>query len=68
MALEIRYSKHARQQMVERGISAREVEEGITKGAKHLQQPDKIISDYRYYSVVYKKRGNTCYVITVKPR
>ena len=68
MALKIKYSKHARQQMVERGISEREVQEGIAKGAKSLQHPNKILSAYRYYTVVYKKIEDTCFVITVKPR
>jgi len=68
VALEIKYSKHAREQMIERGISEREVEEGIRCGAKRLQQPNKILSEYRYYVVVYKKINNTCFVITVKPR
>ena len=54
--------------MVERGISEREVEEGIKRGAKRLQKPNKILSEYRYYVVVYKKVNDTCFVITVKPR
>ena len=68
MPLKIMYSKHAREQMVERGISEREVEEGIKKGAKCLQYPNKILSDYRYFTVVYKKIDDVCFVITVKPR
>lgn len=54
--------------MVGRGISEKEVEEGIKKGAKRLQPGNKILSEYRYYAVVYKKVENTCFVITVKPR
>lgn len=68
MSLQIKYSKHAREQMIERGISEREVEEGITRGAKRFQLPNKILSEYRYYTVVYRKIGDTCFVITVKPR
>ena len=64
----IKYSKHAREKMIERGISEAEVEEGIKSGAKRLQKPNKIAADYRYYCVVYKKIGDTCFVITVKPR
>jgi hypothetical protein len=37
--------------MIERGISEQEVEEGIRKGAKRLQKPDRILSDHRYYCV-----------------
>jgi hypothetical protein len=63
------YSKHAREQMILRGISEREVEEGIRKGAKRFQPQGKILSDFRYYCVVYKKINQDTYlVITVKPR
>tara|TARA_Y100000310_G_scaffold151291_1_gene150888 strand:+ start:26212 stop:26421 length:210 start_codon:yes stop_codon:yes gene_type:complete len=68
MPLKIKYSKHSREKMVERGISEYEVEEGIRKGAKRLQHPDKILSEYRYYTVVYKKIEDVIFVITVKPR
>lgn len=54
--------------MVERGISESEVREAIKQGSKHLQNPDRIVSDYKYYSVVYKKIGNFLFIITVKPR
>lgn len=54
--------------MVERGISEREVEEGIRKGAKRLQKGNRILSEYRYYTIVYKKVDDTYFVITVKPR
>ena len=64
----VKYSKHAREQMIARGISAKEVEEGIKRGSKQLQKPDKILSYYKYFCVVYKKIGNDFYVITVKPR
>lgn len=68
MAIEIKYSRHAREQMVERGISEKEVEECIRSGSKMFQEPGKIVSEYRYYAVVYKKLDGTCFVITVKPR
>jgi len=68
VSLKIKYSKHAREQIIKRGISANEVEEGIRRGAKRLQPPNKILSEYRYYVVVYKKINDTCFVITVKPR
>lgn len=54
--------------MVARGISEKEVEEGIQRGSKELQRPNKILSYYKYFCVVYKKIGNDHYVITVKPR
>ncbi len=64
----IRYSKHAREQMVARGTDEKEIEEGIKRGSKELQKPDKVLSYYRYFCVVYKKIGDDYFVITVKPR
>ena len=66
--MKIMYSKHARAQMIARGLSENEVEEGIRCGAKSIQFPNKILSVYRYYCVVYKKIKDIIYVITVKPR
>ena len=62
------YSKHAREQMVERGISANEVEEAIKSGSKELQRPDKILHHYRYFTVVTKKVDDEHFVITVMLR
>lgn len=64
----VKYSKHAREQMIARGLSEKEVEEGIKRGSKELQKPNKILSYYKYFCVVYKKVENDLYVITVKPR
>ena len=64
----IKYGKHAREQMIARGISEKGVEEGIKRGSKELQKPNKVLSYYKYFCVVYKKIGNDTYVITVKPR
>lgn len=54
--------------MVLRGISEKEVEDGIKMGSKELQKPDKILSHYKYFCVVYKKIEKNVYVITIKPR
>ena len=54
--------------MIARGIPEKEVEEGIKRGSKELQKPNKILSYYKYFCVVYKKIGKDFYVITVKPR
>ena len=64
----IKYGKHAREQMIARGISENEVAEGIIRGSKELQKPNKILSYYKYFCVVYKKIGDVYFVITVKPR
>lgn len=62
------FSKHAREMMKVRGVSKEEVEKAIKKGSKQFQKPDKILAHYRYFCVVYKRIGNTNFVITVKPR
>ncbi len=54
--------------MTFRGILPREVLEGIKRGSKHFQYPNKIVSEYKYFSVVYRKEGENIIVITVKPR
>ena len=62
------YSKHAREQMITRGISEQEVREAIQSGTKMLQD-GKIIAEYRYFSVVYRVlEKHVFFVITVKPR
>ncbi len=66
--MRVLYSRHAREQMVERGISEREVDEAIRSGSKSLQEPDKILFSHKYYCVVCRKTGDALYVITVKPR
>ena len=64
----IKLSKHAEEKMIERGISTYEIETAIKSGGKYLQKPNKIVAEYGYFSVVYKKIGDICYVITVQPR
>ncbi|HIG98397.1 TPA: hypothetical protein HA231_03165 [Candidatus Woesearchaeota archaeon] len=54
--------------MIARGIDEELVQEAIKQGSKYLQYPNKIVSEYRYFSVVYKKFGQNIFVITVKPR
>lgn len=54
--------------MVERGISVGEVEEAIKSGSKELQQTNKILHHFRYFTVVTKKINNDYFIITVKPR
>lgn len=54
--------------MVERGISMEDIKKAISAGSKFIQKPDKIVAEYSYFSVVYKKREGAYYIITVKPR
>ena len=60
----IRYSNHAREKMVERGISEKEISNAINRGSKRTQD-DKIVATYMYFEVVYKMIDDEAYVITV---
>lgn len=62
------FSRHAREQMIARGISEKDVEDAIKRGSKELQKPSKILAYYRYFCVVYRRIGNNLYITTVKPR
>ena len=62
------YSKHARERMALRGITTKEIEDADKTGSKQIQKPDKILSNYRYFCVVFRKIGENIYIITVKPR
>lgn len=63
------YSKHAREQMILRGISEPEIREAIQSGTKYIQDEEKIVAAYRYFAVVYKVVDkNQYFIITVKPR
>jgi len=68
MELDVRYSKHAREQMIERGISEHEIQEAIKQGIKVSQDGGKICFVFRYYQVVCKKVSDTYFVITVMLR
>ncbi len=67
MKQRIIYSRHARQRMILRGISMREVDEAIRKGTKRSQNPT-VVAAYLYFEVVFIVRGETVFVITVQPR
>ena len=67
MARRILYSRHARQRMILRGISEREISDALRKGTKRTQD-GKIVASYMYFEVVYLVRGQTIWVITVQFR
>ena len=60
-------SKHAKEQARERGVGIEQIKDCIKRGAKHLQG-NKIVSDYTYIRVVYKKVKDENFVITVMIR
>lgn len=67
MVRRILFSRHARQRMILRGISEREVHDAIRKGTKRTQD-GRIVASYTYFEVVYVVRGERMFVITVQFR
>jgi hypothetical protein len=67
MVRQILFSRHARQRMILRGISEREVHDAIRKGTKRTQD-GRIVASYSYFEVVYVVRGESVFVITVQFR
>jgi len=65
--MKLTLSKHAKEQARERGISIEQIKNCVQRGAKHLQGK-KIVSDYTYMKIVYKKLGEEYFVITVMIR
>jgi len=59
---------HALEQARVRGISINEIKKTIQQGAKHLQESNKIVSDFMHMRVVYKKIAGQIFVITVMIR
>ena len=62
-----RPSRHAKDQMIERGISREEAMEVIMKGAKHLKDRN-ILSGYRRTVVVWRKVPCQFFVLTMYRR
>lgn len=58
-------SRHAKEQARERGISINEITKAIQQGAKHIQGPHKIVSDFMHIRIVYKRIEETHYIIMV---
>lgn len=66
--MELLFTHHARQRMIERGVSVSEVEQAIQWGSKQLQGEGRLASNWGYIGVVYIKLKNRIIVITVKLR
>ena len=65
--MDIILSWHALQQARERGVTIEDIKKVIQRGAKHFQE-NKIVSDYMYIRVVYKKNQQKMFIITVMIR
>ncbi|MBI2628529.1 DUF4258 domain-containing protein [Candidatus Pacearchaeota archaeon] len=66
--MNILFSRHALEQMRERGVSINEIKEVMQNGAKFIQDNDKIVADYRHIRVIFKKLEEQYFVITVMIR
>ena len=64
---DIKYSRHARFRMVERGISAKEGAEAVVRGSKR-RPGEKIVAVHKHLEVVFRSIDGDCYVITVMLR
>ncbi len=67
MTCTFRPSAHAKDRMIERGISRREAVEAISRGAKRRNGP-RIFAKHRSIEVVYVQRPCTQFVITLYRR
>lgn len=65
--MELVLTLHAKEQMVERGISKQQVTDAIKKGSK-VVQTDGFLASYSYIKVAYKIRGDNYIVKTVMLR
>ena len=54
--------------MTSRDITQKEIIEGIKNGSKQIENPSKILSHFRNFSIVYKKEIDDFYVIGLKSR
>lgn len=61
---ELVITKHARQQMFDRGIDEDQIRKAITRGSK-FKQTDGIKAVFGYVGVAYKVKGNKCIIKTV---
>ncbi len=65
--MELILTLHAKEQMVERGISRQQIIDAIKKGSK-VVQTDGFLASYGYIKVAYKIRGDKNIVKTVMLR
>ncbi|MBI4144595.1 DUF4258 domain-containing protein [Candidatus Woesearchaeota archaeon] len=65
--MKVRFTAHAAEQMVARGICLEEVKRAIRRGSTFKQAPDKYVAVFAYFSVVYRIIDNEHYIITVQP-
>jgi len=63
--IKISYSKHAQERKSQKGIHDNEVKRTIQSGAKRIQHDNTILSSYGDLKIVYVKKNDIHYVITI---
>ncbi len=63
--IRISYSRHAQERKTQKGIHDNEVKRTIQKGAKKIQDDNKIIASFSDLKIVYKIKNNVHYIITI---
>ena len=63
--MQIKLTRHAKEQMMNRGITNEQIKIAIQRGAT-TKQTDGYESHYTYYSVCWKKIGQVFKIKTVK--
>jgi len=65
LEIKIRYSKHAEQRKIEKGISDNEVKLAIQRGTKTQEEGNKVLAALFDLKIVYVKIGDVYYIITI---
>ena len=63
--IKINYSRHAQERKTQKGINDNEVKRAIQRGAKRIQRNDTILASYGNLKIVYVKRNDVYYIITI---
>jgi len=64
LTLNIKITKHAKEQMINRVVEKEEIKKAIQRGAK-IKQTDGFLSHYGYILVAWKKVGEDYIIKTV---
>lgn len=65
MKIKIEYRRHAQERKTQKGINDNEVKRAIQRGAKKIQNSNKVLASYADLKIVYVKKNNIYYIITI---
>jgi len=65
--MDVLFTRHAKEQMVARGIEKQQILDCIRRGSK-TRQTDGLLASHGYIQVAYKMQGNTYIIKTVMIR